>query len=127
MHHPPPRRRAANGPQALTITGFRLDVASQRALAERAAALNISSHELARRYVLEALKVASSPPAPSAPDPAVVLEGLKAVFYHVVETRKDIVLGVEALLRRAGKVSEGEAHAWVRENYPDACSPSPAP
>ena len=116
-------RRPLIGPRVPT-TGFRLDADSQRALDERATGLNISSHELARRYVLASLKLPPSPPDLSAPDPAELLEGLQAVFYHLLETRKDIALAVEVLLSQAGQVSETEAHAWVRQNYPDVCSPS---
>lgn len=129
-------RQIVIGPRIPT-TGFRLDADSQRMLVERATALHISPHELARRLVLEGLKLSPSTPAPSFHDPAELLEGLQAIFYHLLETRKDIALAVEVLLSQAGQVSETEAHAWVRENYPDACSqsensqdtcsPSPAP
>ena len=127
MNHPSRRRRSSSGPRALITTSFRLEEASQRVLAERAAALGVSPHELARRYVLESLKPVPSPPDRPSHDPAELLEGLQAVYYHLLETRKDLALAVEALLSRAGQVSEAEAHAWVRENYPAACSPSPAP
>ena len=137
MKNPLGRRPTSLGPQAPTTTSFRLDAASQCALAERAAALNISSHELARRYVLESLQPVLRQPNLPALDSAELLEGLKAVYYHLLETRKDVALAVEVLLSQAGQVSETEAHAWVRENYPDACSssenspdpcsPSPAP
>ena len=118
----PPRQTSISS--RVPTTGFRLDADSQRTLVERATTLNISPHELARRLVIEGLKLSPNTPAASPHDPAELLEGLQAVFYHLLETRKDIALAVEVLLSQAGQVSETEAHAWVRENYPAACSPS---
>ena len=104
---------------AQETVGFRLDAASRRRLAERAAALGLSPHELARHYVLERLEQATAL--------AELMQGLQAVYHELRESRIDVALGVEALLSRAGRVGDAEARAWVKKNYAAACSPSPPP
>ena len=119
MKPPPASLTQPSLPAAPEMVGFRLDAASRRLLAQRAAALGVSSHDLARHYVVERLQY-----------PQGVLElmqGLQALYQELREARIDVALGIEALLSRAGRVSETDARAWVAENYRAACSPSPPP
>jgi hypothetical protein len=88
---------------------FRLDEDNQRILAERAAELGVSAHELARFYVTEALRGQQGPPA--------VIMGLSGLLEGLVHLRADLLLAVEALLASAGKASPEEAIAWIKENY----------
>lgn len=110
-----------------TSISFRLAAAECQALCERAAAGQTSPHELARDYVVAMLQRAGEPPAAPGGNDAELLEGLDVIFSLLLETRKDIALGVEALLVRAGRVNDQQATEWVQENYPAACSPSPTP
>lgn len=103
---------------------FRLDAASRRQLATRAAALKMSPHDLARQYVMERLQQVASQPAGA---PAEFLRGLTAIYEQIREARVDVALGVEVLLSRAGNVTEAEARDWATENYRGVCSPSPPP
>jgi hypothetical protein len=123
---PPLRRRAVTRATVPTIITFRLAEEDRRALSERAATLKISPHELARVFVLETLKRASEPATPPSGHPD-LLNGIQAIYYQLLETRKDIALSVEVLLTRAGRLKDPEAHEWVSENYPASCSPSPPP
>ncbi len=103
---------------------FRLDPASRRQLATRAAAMKMSPHDLARQYVMERLQQVASQPAGA---PAEFLRGLTAIYEQIREARVDVALGVEVLLSRAGQITEAEARNWAKENYQAACSPSPPP
>lgn len=85
-----------------TIT-FRFDEPSAALLAERAARLRVSPHELAREYVHEMLHEAE--------ERAVLLAAMNAL-------RQDVGVAVGALLTSAGKMSRDAALAWVRANFP---------
>ena len=87
------------------ITSFRLEPDEARVLAERAARLGVSPHELARHYVVEALAASGELAALSA--------ALDALHLDVRGLRQDLTLSVEALLASAGEVNEKQAHAWV--------------
>jgi predicted transcriptional regulator len=127
MNNPRSRRRARPPGTAPTTITFRLEAALVRALEERARARTRSPHALARDYVIATLQREGEPAASAPPELTLLLEGLAAVYDHLLETRKDIALGVAALLTRAGQVKDAEAREWVRKNYPVACSPSPPP
>lgn len=99
--------------------GFRLDAASRRQMAERAAAFRMSPHDLARQYVVERLQQAH--------EPTELIQGLMAIHHELHESRIDLALALEVLLSQAGRLSETQARAWVKENYPLPCSPSPPP
>ena len=89
--------------------GFRLDDEVREALEDRAKGLRVSYHELARIYVIEALL-----------EPEVRTEMTKfiaALHHEVCELREDVSLAVQALLVYAGKASEEEALAYVKENF----------
>ena len=92
------------------VVSFRLDEASRLVLGQRAAALDVSVHELARRYLIEVLQEAEERVA--------LREAVVALHKEVSGSREDIALAVEALLTSAGKVSDHEAHAWVEEHFP---------
>ena len=88
---------------------FRLDEKSFRALAHRADRLGVSSHELARSYVLQLLEEAQERAA---------WRAAAAELHHaLVDLREHLALSVEALLVTAGKVDKADARAWVDECF----------
>ena len=96
--------------------GFRLDAAASQALAIRAERLGISSHQLARDYVIQMLQ---------ASDQGTNLKDANdSVHAHLCELREDLSLAIETLLITAGNVEKTEARAWIEKNFP--CSPSPS-
>ena len=104
-----PRLSAKRYAPASVTVGFRLEEEPLRALAERAARLNLSPHELAREYVLEALSEADERRA--------LREAVGALHQQYDVLREDMALMAEALLISAGKVSEKEARDWVKRNF----------
>ena len=126
MNRNAPRPRPASRTAAPTSISFRLAAAESLALDERARALKISPHELARTWVIETLNRGGAPAAaPPQADDGELLARLTIIFHHVVETRQDIALGVEGLLTRGGRLTDADARQWVTENFPAACFPSP--
>jgi hypothetical protein len=98
-----PKREPADPERPPTTITFRFDEQSAALLAERAARLGVSSHELAREYVHEMLHEAE--------ERAVLLAAVNAL-------RQDIGTAAGALLTSAGKMSREAAVAWVRTNIP---------
>ena len=94
--------------QSSTI-GFRLDHDARQVLAERAALLGVTPHQLARQYVLEALMKAE--------EGAFVRAALTAIHQEVSKVRADLIFSVQALLSGAGNLGEKEAEKWVKENF----------
>ena len=91
-----------------TIT-FRFDDPEERrVLAERAAQLGVSPHELARHYVREILQQAEEREA--------LREAIKQLNKNQRQFHKDFAFAVQALLTSAGKVSSQKAEAWVAES-----------
>lgn len=89
---------------------FRLqDEESWRVLSARAEALGVSPHQLARRYVIEVLQEAQ--------ERAALRAAVVELRQQVIGLREDIALATEALLARAGKVTDEKARAWVEENF----------
>ena len=88
--------------------GFRLDQESRQALAQGAAALDLSPHELARRYVLLMLQEKE--------DRELLSEAIAPLRTELATLRRSFLLAVRALLHGAGKVSKDDALAWVQEN-----------
>ena len=113
-----PARRRGEQPTPSTIA-FRLDDEACTALAGRAAALGVSVHELARRYVLDVLSEAQ--------EREVLIQTVAAVAEAVDALRADQARACIALLMSAGKVHEQEATDWVTQNLSQPCSPSPTP
>ena len=103
---------------------LRLDEASLLALQEVADALNLTLGELAKQCVLERLQVFAGETETAKPNYQSLLDGIHATYDHLIETRRDISLGVRILLSRAGQVTDEQADAWVKKNYPITCSPS---
>lgn len=109
-----PRPGAAPSPdgkarrQPTPVTSFRLDPDELELLAERAAHLGVSPHELARHYVVEAL-VASE-------ELAAVGAAVNALLYQMQGLRQDLAFSVEALLASAGEVNDEQARGWVAAN-----------
>lgn len=102
--------RALIAPPAPGVIGFRLDEATRQVLGERAAALGVSPHELARRYLIEVLHEPE--------ERAALREALVCLHKEIAGVREDIPLAVEALLTSAGKVTAAEARAYVEEHFP---------
>jgi len=89
--------------------GFRLDPDYGEVLATRADALGVSSHELARRYLIEVLKESE--------ERAALRQAVQTLNGNLTHFRDDFILAVEALLASAGKVKEADASAWVDEHF----------
>ena len=107
-----PRQRLlpTSQPERLTpaTIGFRLDLDSSRVLAERAARLGVSPHELARHYVVELLHESE--------ERAAFRTAFEQVQQNLEQFRNDFAFAVEALLSSAGKVSKEEARTWVAKS-----------
>jgi hypothetical protein len=110
-----PESRSGNGALRLRVLpapaaiGFRLDDASRHALAERAARLGLSRHELARHYVLEMLHASE--------ERAALREAIRGLGEQILHLREDLVLVAENLLTAVGKVDPEEMRAWVETNF----------
>jgi hypothetical protein len=89
-------------------TGFRLDPEFLEALKGRAEILNVSTHDLARQYVMERLMEEDEKGA--------TLNALEVVHKQLLELRSDIALAAEAILISGGACEEDEARKWVQEN-----------
>ena len=91
---------------AFPTISFRLDNDTTRVLIERADSLGISSHELARHYVVEMLQERE--------ERAALREAIKILHEATQQFRADFAFAVRALLSSAGKVPKDEAEAWVK-------------
>ncbi|MGE3312518.1 MAG: hypothetical protein AB7O66_21330 [Limisphaerales bacterium] len=98
-----PKREPPDLFQPPTTITFRFDNENAVLLAERAARLKVSPHELAREYVLQALHEA---------------EERAALHAAVIALRQDVGTAAGALLTSAGKMTREDALAWVKENIP---------
>lgn len=98
---------------APATVGFRLDPESRQILAQRAQNLGVSSHELARQYVFEALSV-SEERAELHRAIIALQEGVLAKFS---EFKGDLAFAVETLLVTCGEVDEEEAKEWIKKNF----------
>jgi len=92
----------------VAMIGFRLDPANNRLLAERAAQLGISPHELARHYVLELLQQHE--------ERAALRTAFEELHQNLHQFRSDFAFAVEALLTSAGQVPKDEAQTWVEKS-----------
>ena len=108
MNPNPARSATAGRPEASATVGFRLDEASYRVLAERAARLGVSVHALARNYVFEMLQ--------STEERTVLRDALLGLQQKVERIQGDVATATEALLITAAKIKPEEAQAWVNEN-----------
>lgn len=99
-----PRR----SPPTPSTIGFRLDEALATTLVERASALRVSPHDLARNYVVERLSKDE--------DLKSVLEAIRVTADDLQEFREDFAHAVQALLMSAGTIKKDVAKAWVEEN-----------
>lgn len=89
--------------------GFRLDPEYGDVLATRAKALGVSSHELARRYLIEILEESE--------ERAALREAVQTLNGNLTQFRDEFIFATEALLASAGKVKEGDARAWIDEHF----------
>ena len=117
----PKDRRKASRSRTISL---RLEEAPLLALQEAADALNLTLGELAKQCVLQKLQVFAGETETSKPNYQSLMDGINATYDHLIETRRDISLGVRILLSRAGQVTDDQALEWVKKNYPIACSPS---
>ena len=101
-------RKTANRKSRLDVIGFRLSAEDTLELGNRATALGISAHLLARSYVASALRADDNNR-----DNAEQLEELRR---EQAATRGDLALATEALLQRRGATEPEEAAKWVEEN-----------
>lgn len=92
----------------LRVVGFRLTSEETQELSNRATALGISAHLLARSYVASAL-CENNTNKESA-------EQLDELRRELVATREDLALATEALLQRRGATEPEKAAKWVKEN-----------
>jgi len=103
---------------------LRLDEAALVALQEQADALNLTPGELAKLYLRERI-MAPATRAEEQRNYETLFEGLRDTFLHVLEARRDVALGIQVLLSRAGQVTDEQAAEWVKKNYVIPCSQSP--
>ena len=105
MKTPRSRSRVPAGTDPSSTIGFRLDDETRRVLFERAARLQVSPHELARRYVIEVLQESEERIA--------LREAVETLNADLDQFRSGFALAMEALLVSAGKVSVTDARDWV--------------
>lgn len=108
MLRPRPLPTATPELLAPAILSFRLDDTARRVLAERAAQLGVSPHELARYYVIELLQ------APE--ERAALRAACEQVHQNLQQFRHDFAFAVEALLTSAGQVPKEQARTWVEKS-----------
>ena len=124
-HHPilPKAKDVSSG----ATVGFRLDDQSRHFLAERAARLGMSVHELARHYLIEKL----SEPEERAELRQAILQlqhelteqstavGGALIRSHqmIHRLREDIATIAEAFLIKIGHVPAKEANAWIEHVF----------
>jgi len=105
-----PKAAKANAEPGNIAFRFRhLEAECAQELARRAADLGISANDLAREYVLERLQ--------NAVPLAVWMREFQTIQAYCRILHQDLALGVEALLAKAGKVTEQDSRVWVKDNY----------
>jgi hypothetical protein len=111
--------KASNKPrsQVPTSIGFRLDAQSLQVLTTRAAQLDVSAHELARHYVIEALYGAQIHRE--------LPELLQALRQEIAANRGDLAAATRVILQATKNVRDKEAVEWVTNNLNQPCSQSP--
>ena len=92
--------------------GFRLDATHNKLLFERATALKMSPHELARIYVVQMLHEGN--------ERRDIYQAIQATFNQLTESRKDTALVAQELLISSG-IDEKNAKTWVKENLLSKC------
>lgn len=102
------KARIRTSPSKINVQ-FRLDPQPYQALEQRARAAESSAGMIARDIVMRHLTM------PTEDQMAALLASQAQVL---AELRKDIRLGVEALLIAAGKMEPDEAKEWVAANLP---------
>lgn len=108
-----PKRRPPSGQANVEPIAFRLDADSRRLLEKRAASLRISSHQLAKLYVISEL---------AEPEQRMVShEVMTAILHGMGLLRDDLATVAEGLLVASGNYSAEEAHQWVVENFTQQC------
>jgi hypothetical protein len=92
-----------------TTIAFRVDEQTGRALAERAARLGVSPHNLAHHLVVFLFHEADHH--------AELRDALIVLNENMVKLRGDLATVAKALLAAAGKVEPQEADAWVKKVF----------
>ena len=95
--------------QCPDTVGFRLDPEHGEVLATRAKALGVSSHELARRYLIEILEETE--------ERAALREAVQTLNGNLTHFHNDFIFATEALLASGGKVKEADARAWIDKHF----------
>jgi|SRR6185437_1839547 len=88
--------------------GFRIGEDHGRVLFDRAAALKMSVHELARQYVIQMLHEAD--------EREQLIQAVVALRDELLEARKDIAIATQEMLVSGGRATITEAKTWVKEN-----------
>ena len=101
-------RRKRGGGNNSTVT-YRPEEDDLLELIRRADRLRVSRHLLGREYVSQMLAVEQ--------DRSDVLAALQQLFFTITELRKDVAIGVEAILLASGQFTEKEAHEWVVSQF----------
>lgn len=104
----PIRNAIATEPSAATI-GFRLDPENRACLQQRAGALGISPHELAREYVIEMLQAEK--------ERCNLHAALLDLHQALLRLRGDVATTAEAILIAAGEVDPKEARAYIERVF----------
>lgn len=98
--------RVSLGPTPPPTIGFRLDLKNRNKLAQRAARLGISRHELARSFTITALEEKEIL--------EVLAESCNELQSKLTTLREEILNIAEVLIVAAGKATEKEAAEWIK-------------
>jgi len=110
MNSPEKQKKKAPGESAAATIGFRLDPTSREALDQRAELFEISSHALARFYVLNALLQDDS-------DQRALQADVTHLKKEMSKLRAEFAHAVHVMLVSAGKISPEQAERSVTENF----------
>lgn len=104
-----PVTKADSGAKIPLLISFRLNVEQAEALSTAASEEGLSAHQMAHDLVLSSLWQQKRGEAEG-------LGNCEALERQIFELREELALVAEALLTRAGKVSDDDAARWVDEN-----------
>lgn len=103
------RKGESSSAESASTIGFRLEPELRKVLDGRAALFNVSSHALARQYVIEGLL--------SSEERQQMHDSIATLRKEIKELRGEFSLAVQTLLVSAGKVAPTLAEDWVQANF----------
>ena len=106
-----PKKFLYNDSTPQTIS-FRLDADAMRTLCQRARALEMSPHELARVYAIDGVSQSE--------ERTVLRQAVEEVNHSVNRLRANLMLSIRAVLTSAGKVEESDAQQWVEKVFEES-------